>query len=32
MEGGTFAALGLLAYAVLTLAIGPWLYAAIWKQ
>lgn len=31
-DSGIFAACGLLAYAVATFAIGPWLYAAIWKQ
>lgn len=29
---GINSAFGLLAYAVATFAIGPWLYAAIWKQ
>jgi heme exporter protein B len=32
VESGQMAALGLLGYAAATLAIGPWLYAAIWKS
>lgn len=31
-DSGTRAAWGLLSYAVATFSIGPWLYAAIWKQ
>jgi heme exporter protein B len=31
-ESGATSALGLLGYAAATLAIGPWLFAAIWKS
>ncbi len=31
-ESGAMSALGLVGYAVATLAIGPWLFAAIWKS
>ncbi|HWD37847.1 MAG TPA: heme exporter protein CcmB [Fimbriimonas sp.] len=30
--GGNTAAIGLTAYALLSLGIGPWIYAAVWKQ
>ena len=29
---GQLSALGLVGYAALTMAIGPWLFAAIWKS
>lgn len=32
LHGGTMASMGLLAYAAASLAIGPWLFAAVWKS
>lgn len=32
LRDGTMATVGLLSYAVLSLVIGPWLFAAVWKS